>query len=44
MALSKTTPGEWTGHTSAKFTTAKRFLEPTNPMEADHPLYSMGGK
>ena len=44
MALSKTVAGEWTGQTSAKFTTCKRYIEPPIPEQKDHPLFSMGSK
>ena len=44
MALSQPEQKEWQGQTSAKFTTAKRYIEPSKPEQKDHPLFSMGSK
>ena len=35
---------EWYGAKSAKFTTAKKHLEPVKPADMPHPLFNMGGR
>ena len=44
MVAAKAQNSEWQGAKSAKFTTGKTHLPPTQPIDGPHPLFNMGGR